>query len=367
MPTAVVVGTGFGGRVHVPALRAAGFEVGALVGQDAAKTKRRADRLGVPNACTSLAEALDVTGAEAVTIASPPDTHAALAIEACEAGRHVICEKPFALDAAEATAMLAAAEAAGVTHLVGHEFRWAPDRALMARSIADGLIGEPRLFTIAHYVPLVADPETRVPAWWFDASRGGGWLGASGSHLVDQLRVWFGEFESVSAALPSVSARTGGAEDSFIVRITMRSGVQGVLQQTAASWIPMVTGVSIVAGTEGTLESSGAVVLSDRNSRRPLRMPTDLILPPAPDESDDPREQFTHMELVPYTRLCEVLHAGVQGVAPDAAVPIPTFVDGVAEMVVLDAIRTSAATGKEMPCTLENNQRHLFGQAFGCE
>src|SRR5690348_12474442 len=109
MAGAVVVGTGFGGRVHVPALRAAGFDVVALVGTDADRTKRRATRLGVPHACTSLSDALALGGADAVTIATPPDTHAALAIEACDAGRHVICEKPFALDSAEATAMLAAA------------------------------------------------------------------------------------------------------------------------------------------------------------------------------------------------------------------------------------------------------------------
>jgi len=51
---AAVVGTGFGARVHVPALRAAGFEVLALVGRDADRTARRAERLGIPNAPTSL-------------------------------------------------------------------------------------------------------------------------------------------------------------------------------------------------------------------------------------------------------------------------------------------------------------------------
>jgi predicted dehydrogenase len=138
VPGAVVVGTGFGCRVHVPALRNAGFTVQALVGRDAARTQRRADRLGIPRACTTLADALAFEGVDAVTIATPPDTHAALAIEACEAGRHVVCEKPFALDAAEAERMLTAAHGAGVTHLVGHEFRWAPDRALVARAIAAG-------------------------------------------------------------------------------------------------------------------------------------------------------------------------------------------------------------------------------------
>src|SRR4051812_24493987 len=165
MPGAAVVGTGFGARVHVPALRAAGFDVVALVGRDAARTGRRAERLEVPNACTSLADAFALPGVDAVTIAAPPAAHAALAIEACDAGRHVICEKPFALDAAEAEAMLAAATRAGVTALVGHEFRWAPDRALAARAIADGMIGEPRLATLVQYVPLVADPEAKVPEW----------------------------------------------------------------------------------------------------------------------------------------------------------------------------------------------------------
>jgi len=345
-PGAVVVGTGFGCRVHVPALRNAGFDVVALVGRDRARTERRAARAGVPNACTSLAEALALGGIDAVTIATPPDTHAALAIEACAAGRHGVCEKPFALDAVEAARMLAAAERAGVTHLVGHEFRWAPDRALVARAIALGVIGEPRTFSLVQYVPLVADPAAPVPDWWFDAARGGGWLGASGSHVVDQVRTWLGEIASVSAVLPTVSARDGGAEDSFVVRLATRGGAQGVLQQTAASWAPSVIGVSVVAGTEGTIEVSGeGVFCSDRAGRRRLEVPPDLELPSPPTVSDDPRQRYTHLELGPYTRLAEVLRAGVEGRAVDTPVAIPTFVDGLAEMQVIDAIRASSAAG----------------------
>jgi predicted dehydrogenase len=340
---AVVVGTGFGARVHAPALRAAGFDVVALVGRDPERTARRAERLEIPNACTSLGDALALPGVDAVTIAAPPAAHAALAIEACEAGRHVICEKPFAIDAPEAEAMVAAAQAAGVTALVGHEFRWAPDRAVAARAIHDGLIGEPRLATLVQYVPLVADPDARVPEWWFDAARGGGWLGASGSHIVDQVRTWLGEFASVSATLPTV-ARRDGAEDSFAIRATMRSGAEVVLQQTAAAWTPNVVGMSVVAGTDGTLETTGGgVFLADRSGRRPLPVPDDLALPEPPDTSDDPRHKYTHLELGPYTRLCEALRAGVEGSAAPDRVPLPTFADGLACMRVLDAIRVSAA------------------------
>ena len=86
--------------MHVPALRAAGFDVRAIVGRNAERTARRADRAGIEHACTTLAEALAVPGVDAVTIVAPPAQHAELSLEAIAAGRHVICEKPFALDLA---------------------------------------------------------------------------------------------------------------------------------------------------------------------------------------------------------------------------------------------------------------------------
>jgi len=343
VPGAVVVGTGFGARVHVPALRAAGFDVVSMVGRDRDRTARRAERAGVEHADASLAEALARPGVDVVSIAAPPDAHAPLAVEACHAGRHVLCEKPFALDALEAESMSMAAAAAGVVALVGHEFRWAPDRAVAARAIADGVIGEPRLATLVQYVPLVADPDAKVPEWWFDETRGGGWLGASGSHIVDQVRTWFGEIASVSATLPTVSRRDA-AEDSFVARLSTQSRVEVVLQQTAASWTPGVAGMTVVAGTDGTLELTGeGVCVSDRSGRRVLPVPDDLALPAA-DASDDPRHRYTHLELGPYTRLCEALRARMDGREPASPVPVPTFADGLACMRVLDAIRASAGS-----------------------
>jgi predicted dehydrogenase len=342
VPGAAVIGTGFGARVHVPALRAAGFEVVALVGQDRDRTARRAARVGVEHAVTSLADALALPGVEAVSIATPPDTHAPLTIAAAEAGRHVICEKPLALDAPEAEAMRAAAERAGVMHLVGHEFRWAPERAVLGRALAAGEIGEPRLATLVHYVPLVADPDARMPEWWFDVTRGGGWLGASGSHLVDAVRVWLGEFASVSGVLTVVSDRSDVAEDSFTIRFTLVSGLEGVLQQTGATWGGLA-GITRVAGTAGTAWIDGTDVwVGDAAGTRRLEVPADLVLPAAVP-SDEPRHRFTHLELGPYTRLCDVFRAGVEGRVPDAAVPIPTFADGVACARILDAVRASAS------------------------
>src|SRR5215470_15357814 len=106
---AVVAGTGFGCITHVRALRAAGFDVRALVGRAPERTSARARRSGVPRACTSLAEALSEDGIRSVSVVTPPHAHAEIVLEAIGAGKHVLCEKPFAGDAAQARAMLAAA------------------------------------------------------------------------------------------------------------------------------------------------------------------------------------------------------------------------------------------------------------------
>jgi predicted dehydrogenase len=346
---AVVVGTGFGARVHVPALRAAGFEVEALVGRDPERTARRAARLGVPRALTSLEEALALPGVDAVTVASPPASHAPASLAAIAARKHVICEKPFALNASEARRMLAAARAAGVVHLVGFEFRFAPERALAARAIAEGAIGEPRFATFASYVSLVADPAFQMPGWWWDPAQGGGWLLASGSHSVDQIRVWLGEIAELDAGLCLVSDRSGVAEDSFAVRFRTERGVEGVLQQTGGAFGPFA-GMTRVAGTRGTVWTEGdAVWVADAAGARQLALPEDLRLPPPPGaRGDHPAEVYRQIELPAYTRLCEHFRDAILGRAapppdPPGLRPYPaTFADGLASTLVLERIRDVA-------------------------
>jgi predicted dehydrogenase len=261
-------------------------------------------------------------------------------------GCHILCEKPFAKDTAEARTMLAAAQRAGIVHLVGHEFRWAPDRALFARAIKEGLIGQPRMAMLASYLPLVASPDAKMPAWWFDEGAGGGWLGAHGSHIVDQVRATLGEFVSLNATLPTVSAREGKAEDSYVVRFRMSNGVEGIMQQSAGVWGPMAA-MSRVAGTEGTVWIEGTTVkLADRSGARDLPMPADLVLEP-PAEITDPRQR-ADLGVSAFVRLFEVLRVAMEGGPPSAAVPVPTFADGVACMEVLDAIRASAAGDGEL-------------------
>jgi predicted dehydrogenase len=317
-----------------------------LVGSDPARVRRRADAAGISQAFTDLDDAIARTGAIAVTVATPPHTHAPLVLAALARGCHVLCEKPFASNAAEARLLLEAAERAGVVHLLGNQFRLRPERVMIARAIADGAIGTPRLLTIAQYAGLVASPEARMPKWWFDKEAGGGWLGASGSHVIDQTRSWLGEFTSVSATLPTVSNRSDVAEDSFVIRFELTSGAQGILQQTGGAWGAHAA-MTRVAGTAGTLwVESGQVWIADRDGTRHLPAPPDLLLPELPP-SDDPMQQFLQLELPPARRLCEIWRARIEGRRLDAP-ELATFADGVACMEVIDAIRASAAANGEL-------------------
>ena len=351
MSGVAVIGTGFGCVTHVRALRAAGFDVVALVGRDPAKTAARAQLFDIPHNSTSVDDTVRLEGVDAVTIATPPHTHAPIALAAIAAGRHVICEKPFARNAAEAGTVLAAAEAAGVVHLLGCEFRWDAGQALLARAVAGGEIGAPRLATIMLHVPLLADAAAEVPDWWADTEQGGGWMGAHGSQIIDQVRVTLGEFASVCASLPHVADRPMSAEDAFAVHFRMRSGAVGILQSTSGDWGPPIV-ITRVVGSTGTawIEGVGSTVrIADRGGTRTLPVPDDLVAEPAPPlppglVATAYERMISHgMDLGPYTRLAEVLRCRMEG-RPDPPGPTAaTFVDGVREMAVLDAVRHSAA------------------------
>jgi predicted dehydrogenase len=349
-PGVVVFGTGFGCITHVRALRAAGFTVHALVGRDPDRTAWRAALLEVPRALTSVDEALKIEEVDAVTVATPPHTHADITLAALAAGKHVICEKPFARHAAEGRAVLAAAEQAGLVHLLGCEFRWDPGQALLAQAVAAGEIGEPRLATVLLYVPLLARREAEVPEWWGDPARGGGWLGAHGSQIIDQVRVTLGEFASVSASLPHVGATTMAAEDSFALHFTMRSGAVGTLQSTAGDWGPPIV-ITRVAGSAGTawIEGVGSTVkVADPMGTRTLPVPPELpteSAPPLPEGlvTTDYERMIAHgMDFGPYTRLATVLRCRMEGRRDPPGPAAATFVDGVRDMAVLDAARRSA-------------------------
>ena len=138
-----------------------------------------------------------------VCIATPTFLHAPQTLAAIEAGAHVLCDKPTAMNADEAARMLEAAETAGRIHMIDHELRFNPNRMRIAELIADGSLGEIRHVDITNVGSTWANPASRPQNdWWSLAEKGGGRLGANGSHQVDLLRWWLGEVAWVSGAAP---------------------------------------------------------------------------------------------------------------------------------------------------------------------
>ena len=203
------------------------------------------------------------------------------------------------------------------------------------------------------HVPVLADRDAELPDWWADADQGGGWLGAHGSQVIDQIRVTLGEFATVTASLVRL-ARATTADDGFVVHFRSASGVAGVMQSTAADRGPFLIETRVV-GTDGTawIDGLGDVVsVADAAGSRQLPIPDDLRTPPG---SAPPRALLTTtyeqmighgLDLGPYTRLAEHFRARITGATPPAGPAPATFADGVADMAVLDAMRRSAAENR---------------------
>lgn len=345
---AIVVGSGFGILTHHRALQGAGIEVLGLVGRNPEKTADRAKKVGIPHAFTNLEEALALPGVDVVTIATPPHTHAEIALAAIAAGKHVLCEKPFARNTAEARVMYEAAEAAGIVHLLGTEFRWSTGQAHAVRVMNEGLIGNPRLANFILNAPILADPDAEVPSWWADGSHGGGWLGAFASHVIDQIRTTVGEISGVSAALSLVSDRDWTVEDSYTVHFRTENGCNGVLQSIAGGWGPPLI-CSRVYGTKGTLSIEGdRIRIDDASGSRVLDTPEDLVNAAAsPPPAEFMKTAYDHLhaagfDLAPYTKLCGVLRDRILGKDSIDDPKAATFADGLAGQAVLDAIRLSS-------------------------
>lgn len=348
---AVVVGTGFGVLTHLRALREAGIEVHALVGRDPQKTAARAKRSGVAHGLTDLEAALALPGVDLVTIATPPHTHAAIAIAACRAGKHVMCEKPFAANAEEAERMLEVARAAGVVHLVGTEFRFATGQAVATRAIREGRIGEPRIATFNFMAPLLADPKGEVPAWWSSDAEGGGWLGAYASHVIDQMRTMLGEWSGLSAGLSVLSDRgpEWTADDSYTIHFRTVNGCDGILQSSAGAYGPFVS-TSRISGRKGTLWIEGdKVFLANAEGTQELEVP-DALRNPAPNPPDRDLLVTSYdmlhsmgIDLGPFTKLFTRMRDQIEGRKAPADPAPGTFEDGLALQRILDGIRRSAA------------------------
>ncbi len=109
------LGVGFGSTVHRPAFKSEGFDVVAACARHEDRAKGAAEQFAIPNAFTDYRDMLKLDGLDAVAIATPPSSHHAITIDALDAGKHVLCEKPMAINALQARQMWKKAKSTGLT------------------------------------------------------------------------------------------------------------------------------------------------------------------------------------------------------------------------------------------------------------
>lgn len=186
-PRVGIIGTGWGVRTLLPAFRAAGLTVNALAGRQQEKTHRIAYHENIPYATNDWPTLLIRDDVDLIVIATPPNLHAEIAIAALEAGKHVVCEKPMALNLTEAEqAYQAAATHPQQLALIDHELRFLPAFQIGRRIIAEGGIGVFRRAEVRAISSLRISHQATWD-WWSSAGMGGGALGTIGTHQIDIL------------------------------------------------------------------------------------------------------------------------------------------------------------------------------------
>jgi len=244
-----VVGLGEIGQVHVEgALRTPAAELAAVVDLDAELCASTARRTGA-RAHTSLEALLADDRVDAVSVCLPHALHLPVALQAITAGRHVLLEKPMAIDAGQCRAIVSAADEAGVLVGVSHNQLFYPPHMKAKMLIDAGTIGRPV------FLRLRLGIGGKCPGWRSDvAAAGGGLLFDAGVHRFYLARHLFGEVEVVHAVLDRPSAE---GEDIAIVTLRFANGALGVIEANyhgpAGSFDDSVE----IVGSEASLYLSG--------------------------------------------------------------------------------------------------------------
>ena len=344
-----IIGTGFARRVQLPALRLVpGVEVVAIASGRRSNAEAVARELSIARVFDDGEELARADGIDLVIVSSTPDVHAAQAVAGLEAGKHVLCEKPTALDAAQAKRMLDAATARPKQIAwIDHELRYEPNRRKVRDLLRAGAIGTLRHLELSLKPYLRGDgrPQTTAApwSWWFDASRGGGILGAVGSHLVDLCRYWTGgEVKAVAgSAATFVRERPDGAGVAQPVTAEEFASCVLQLEGGAVATLTLSSGshhgpghFAQVTGSEGTLVVTGETGLEIGKAGRPLEnvsAPDDLWGQVSPN----------NMWARSFVRLMRDLVRTTLGVPPEDQPA--TFRDGWEVQRVLDAVRKGGA------------------------
>ena len=307
--------------------QAPGQRLAAVMKRDRGQAQRFAEQHGVPRFYDTVDGLLADQEINAVYVATPPHLHADQAIQAANAGKHVLCEKPLALTSGQARAMIDACHANGVQLMVCYYQRYNTRHQQIKQLLAAGAIGQvtaARLNFSDYFPP--------TPGYWHHdpAISGGGPLMDLGVHCIDLLRYLCGEVTTVTAFIDTLAAPSA-VDDTATLLLKLANGAQAVITShwSTANFEPQQSNGLEIHGTLGTIQ---AAPISSKDSSGTLRL---LTAAGVQDFSVVPGGVRPHVAL---------LTAFANALANNTPTPIPGE-EGLAGLQVIEAAYQSAQSG----------------------
>jgi len=352
-----IIGGGYMGKAHSVAMSAVGAVFGTTLrprlemicatSDESAERYRAA--YGFARATADWRELVADPRVEAVVIASPQDTHRAIA-EACFArDLPVMCEKPMGVSMADAQAMVDAAEASGCPNMVAYNYIRTPASQLARQLIADGVLGQITWFRGEHVEDFDSDPD--APATWRSHGMANGCIGDLAPHIYNAALALMGPIDSLSAQIETVHKVRGGEavtnDDQVQLMCRFANGAMGHLFASRVTTGRKMGYAYEITGTKGAIRF-------DQEDQNALWL----------YKSDDPEGQrgfrkiLTGPEHPDYLPFCQgpghgtgyqdqiIIEAKDFLQAIETGVPVwPTFSDGLEVRRIVEAAIASDTTG----------------------
>lgn len=345
-----IIGTGFAKNVQIPSFLACdNTEIVSVASGSVANAETTAREFSIPHFSGDWRETVERS--DLVCVTTPPLLHRDMAIFALERDKHVLCEKPMAMNVAEAEEMWNLAESKNVLALIDHELRFQPGRQKAKAMLHDRAIGKVRHIKYHFQAPQRGNPD--IPwNWWSDKEQGGGALGAVASHVFDSIH-WFLE-SGISDVFCQLRAHIkerpfeGGmravtSDDECNMLLNVYDGPANedttALVSVSMTEYPKYKNQVEFYGSEGTLRVAHRGEIYIAKAGEPdfteIEVDTGLHIGGVADTG------FSRgfMQFAP-----EIIKAILEG--RNSIEHAATFVDGVAVQCVLDAARQSDAEGR---------------------
>lgn len=307
----------------IGAIRASGGDIATVLSSSADRATSYGATHSIPKGVTDLDAAMD--GVDAVYISTTNEKHLPQAMAAIAAGKHVLCEKPLAMNVADAVTMVKAAREKGVTFGTNHHLRNAGSHIAIRDAIREGRVGDVLSVRVFHAVHL----PPHLQGWRIDnPDAGGGVIPDITVHDADTVRFHLDEDPAFVVAMKSIGAMGQGVEDSAMSVWSMPSGA---MVHTHESFTHAFAGTGIeVHGTLGSIVASGVMT----------QQPTGNIVL----RTDAGEEALTYSNHRLYDRAVSLFAKACAGEGRPSA----DGVDGVKSLAVAAAVSEAAERGTRM-------------------